>query len=423
MLTSIFQSHLGGGGFYVPGAAEAAKLSLEFGYQARARKDAIDRLMEGGRAVHQGLRLDSANLGGGDASKRRRVAEAAFLAAEHVQYGSPLGRFSVETKGRMDAAVPMASQGLVSIYKQVFEIEHAELAAWSGMICKIDTQVDPAAETYAWYEKDIVGVPRAASSYDAASIPMVNGPVAAQNLGNIVPALVGWETNFMEPRRAALAKRNGKPDFMIDAGKIEACKQVIAQFFDALWLYGDPSLGIDGLHNTPYKGGLVTAPAAAWSALTINQLTDELNKLFNWIPNRTQGRLGDIKRVKVFLPPSQYDLITKPTFLPGGLVGPSPWEAFAKGRGLSLDNIVKVHQLASANSAIWTGGPLGLAADRTYVIYEKGDMWDPHFILSQPIEVPAAPRPTNFGEVMMMHARGGGIRIADAERVFYYEGL
>ena len=406
-------SRLHGEGFHVP--TDIGRMSDNFAAMARDRRDAIKAMSGGARRImHAGHRVDSESLPAGAMQR-----ELALLAMEHAAAGSPL---SGGDGLRLDSAIPMASQALVSIYKQVFEIEHSELAAWSGKILAIDSQVDPAAQQAVWYESDIAGAPRAASTYDLTSIPMVNGPVASQNVIGIVPALVGWETNFMEQRYAKLAKQNNKPDFMLDARKIETCKMVIAQFFNALWLYGDPSRGIDGLHTSPVVGS-ITAPSGPWSGLSDAQIRDELTKMLFWITDRTNGRLGDIKRVQIQLPPSQFNRIHQPTFVPGGFVGVSIWESFAKANGLSDDQCIKVYEYASANSEVYTGGPSGLAADRAYVVYKKGDMWDPCFIYSQKIEIPAAPRMTGLGEVTYMHARGGGVRIADAQRVFAYDGL
>ena len=427
MLANFFESRLGGG-FKTHSPRETAEISARMGQMSKARRDAADALAGGRSVLYNGRRLDSRSLG--EAAGKRERAMSALLSGDHLaDPGSVLGRAAIVDREealrsgrRADSAIPMASQALASIYKQIYDIEHAELAAWSGMICKIDTQVDPAAEQYVWYERDIAGVPRTGSTYDVSTIPMVVGPVGAQNTGYIVPALVGWETNFMEGRRSALGVRNGKPDFQIDAGKIETCKTAIAQFFDALWLYGDASMQIDGLHSSPYVSNAPVS-AGAWSGLTTAGLIAELNSIFNLPANQTQGRLGDMRRVKFFCPPAQYDIITRPTVQAAGLASFSAWKSFAESKGLTDKNLVKVHQLAAANSAVYTGGPLGLAVDTAYIIYEKGDMWDPHFVLSQPIEVPAAPRMTGVGEVMYMHARGGGIRIADAQRIFRYEGL
>lgn len=417
MLSTFFQQRLGPGFILRP---DTAALSLAMGAQSKQRRDAVEAAIASrGRPIQygRGRRIDAAQFGKTEVEIRANLG-GRLLYEDHLRAGSHLVD---RMDGRSDADIPQASQALTFIYERVYQIEHAGLAAWDEQILKIDRSVDPAAEQYVWYEKDLIGAPRAASTYDITTIPMVVGPVAAPNLGRIVPALVGFETNFMDDRRTALARRNGKPDFQIEAGKIDVCKQVIAEFFNAAWLYGDVALGIDGLHSSPVVRN-IPSPSNTWANLTPQQLADELNKLFNFIPNTAQGGvLGDIKKVRLLLPPSQYDRIHEPTF--ANTQGMSVWAAFRDSHGLKDDQVVKVFEFASANSAVYTGGPLGLSADRAYVIYDVGDEWDPTFVMSQPIEIPVPPRQTGVGEVTYMHARGGGIKIPDGRRIAYYEGL
>ena len=420
MLSNLISSRLASvAGVIVPTAAEVRSLSSQMAHRASERLDAIDRSLAG-EVRFDGIRFDGSRQADQDAY--RRQAALRLLAADHARV-NPVTTDLMRNRGaRLDAVIPQASQALVEIYNQVYEIEHADLAAWDGQILDKKTDIDPAAEEVVTYERDIVGNPRVASSYDTTSIPMVNGPVAGVGLREqILPALVGYEGNFMEPRRTALARANGKPDFMIEQGKIEACHRGIAEFYNALWLYGDTASSISGLHTNPFISN-VPAPAGAWSGLTAQQLSDELSKLFNFIPDAAQGGgLGDMSKITLYLPPSQYNRIHDPTF--ANTTGLTPWQVFRDSHGLRDDQVRKVHSFAAANSAIFHGGPLGLTRDRAYVVYKKGDMWDPRFILSQPIEIPVPPRETGVGSVTYFHARGGGLWLPDARRVAYYEGL
>lgn len=421
----------------------ANRISIEAGNAALRREQMVDRILAG-----QDIRFDSANVLGSSAmlnladralkderaakslkrfdtddAKRREVIRRQLLAADHHTAGSQVVRAAMAARGRKDSTIPMASQALASIYQVVYEIEHAGLTAWDGEMLKINTSMcDPAAEQYVWYERDLAGMPKAGSTYDVTTIPMVNGPVAAQNTGFVMPALVGYETNFMEPRRAALARQNNKPDFMVEQGKIEASKRVIAEFGNALFLYGDKLHQIDGLHTSPLVPVYSSVPGS-WATATDSQINDELRRLWNLIANATQGRLKDIKKVKMLCPPSQFDRLMRPIITAMGIPGYSLWRQFSESMGIPFGNVVKCHELAAANSAIYTGGPLGLSVDTAYFVYEANDGWDWQFILSQPIEIPAPPRMTGIGDVTIMHARMGGVMIQDAQRGFKYVGL
>jgi hypothetical protein len=408
--------------------------SADLGRRSLHRQVIANAIANGRSADYSGYRFDSVAINGGyqrylDKNKDNKGAKLTvvdfaarqLLAAEHNAARSQVVQRASAMR-RMDSTVPMASQALASIYQIVYNIEHADLNAWDGNILPIDTKMaDPAAENFVWYERDLAGMPQAASTYDLTKIPMVVGPVAAQNQGFIVPALVGFETNFMEPRRAALSRQNNKPDFQIEAGMIETANRVIAEFYNSLWLNGDSTHQIDGLHTSPVVP--VYTAVGAWSGLTDIQLIAELNRLWNLIPNNTLGRLNEMKRIRMLCPPSQYDRLTKPSFTASGLPTFSVWKLFADSKGIPLDNLVKVHEFAATNSQIYTGGPLGLVVDTAYFVYEKGDGWDCSFILSQPIEIPSPPRLTGLGEVTYMHARGGGVMIQDAQRIFRYTGL
>ena len=413
MLQNFINARMSGHGlksFSDPGAISRTLAQL-----SQQRHDAAQAARNSGVLSYGGGRCDAAAFGT-DPDKADRAMRFRMLAHEHA------AACSRRTGERLDATIPMASQGLTEIYNQVYKYEHSDLAAWEGQIFDRKTDIDPAAEQYVTYERDLVAVPRVGSTYDVTGIPMANGPAADVGLiGNIVPMLVGYEGNFMEPRRTALGVRNGKPDFMIEQGKIEACQRTIAEACNSLWLYGDTGLGIDGLHSNPFIGNVPSSPGV-WSGLTAQQLADELVKLFNFIPDTAQGSgLRDMKNVTLYLPPEQYNRIMTPTF--ANTTGVTPWQVFRDANGLRDDQVRKVHSFAAANSQVFTGGPLGLVRDRAYVVYKQRDLWDPQFVMSQPIEIPVPPRETGVGNVTIFHARAGGLWLPDARRVAYYEGL
>jgi hypothetical protein len=315
----------------------------------------------------------------------------------------------------------MASQALTYFYSEVYQIEHNDLPAWQGDILAIDRSVDPAAERYQWYEMDILGVARASNSYSAEDVPIVAGPAAQANLGNIVPALVGMEINFMDMRRAALARANGKPDFNVERTMSEACQRSLAEFGHYLWMYGDAALGIDGLMNHPAVS-TITLPGGPWSGKTPQQILTDLTTMIFTIPNTTSGQLGDLKKIKIFLPMAQWEQANTQIISAAG--SESVLSYFKKVNSLRDEQVVMLPELAAANSYVYSGGPTFLSADRAIVLYRDNDIRkDPVFVLPQDIEMPAPPRNNGLSETTFYHARYGGMKLPDARRLRYVAGL
>lgn len=339
--------------------------------------------------------------------------------AERWEWATALAQLGHDNV-RADSLVPMASQALTYFYSGVVEVMHANLPAWEGKILPIDRRPDRAAENFVWYEYDLVGIAKAVSTYAQKDIPMVNGPIGQANYGAIVPFLCGMEVNFMDNRRSALAKLNGKPDFQVEQNKAKMCVRAIAEAINFLWLFGDPVLGIEGLMNNS-KIGMLTL-VGAWAAKTPLQILDDLSSMITIIPNATQGQLGDMSRIKIFLPPEQYNLANSQPVTSAG--SGTILDFFKKSWSLRDDQIIREYSFAAANSQIYIGGPQGLQRDRAVVFYDQGDIdRDPSFVLSQDIEVPMAPRMNGLSETTYYHARAGGCKIPDARGIRYVEGL
>lgn len=365
-----------------------------------------------GATVH-GMRVDSAG-------RSREQTWDAAMGQAHVLQWAQLHAYRAGGGARMDAFVPMANEGLTSVVSEVYRHEHAELSAWSEKILPIDRNfVDPSAERYEWYETDNIGVARAANSYSMMDIPMVAGPEAGLNVGTVVPALVGMETNFMDEPRAALARSNRKPGFDIARMKAEACDQALAEFANFMWLYGDPLLGIHGFHNHPNVATIFIA--TPWASATAAQIAADLVTILNTIPNTTRGRLTDFRKITIKLPPTQAQIAKNLIVSAAG--DKSVLRYFIDNNGLRPEQIEEVHDFAAANSQIYADGPFGLTRDRGAVIYQKGDRWDPRFLLPQDIEMPAPPRQNGLSETTFFHMRVAGMLLADAQRMLYIEGL
>lgn len=389
-----------------------------------ARRQARVREFLAGRPVIPGRRLDSLDAAekvdaAGKALSRYQIADREARVAEWAEFfGESLRRDGLPV--RLDGTVPMAAEGLTSFFPTPYEVQHMNLPAWDGEILPIDRRVDPAAEDYVWWETDLVGVARAANSYDRTTIPMVAGPAAQANRGTIVPALVGMEVNFMDARRAALARDNRKPFFDVDRRKEEACRRALAEFFHFLWLFGDVTLGIDGLFNHPGVGAITIV--GTWATKTPLQILADMNLIVNTIPNDTGGALGDRKRLKIMLPPAQYQAAAQAPVTASG--DKSVLSFFLETWNLAPTQVVEVQQFAAANSQIYNGGPNGLAQDTGIVTYDRGNIDDnPSFVLSQDIEVPAPPHETGLSTVTYYHARGGGLRLPDARAIRRISGF
>lgn len=394
------------------------------------------------RRTVAGLRLDAAS------KTPRQDAVARAAAVEWAQYlaGRFGGRVTDHLEGgalfamshmhqlhgepgtayRADSTVPMAVQGLTYISPEVYRIQHVGLPFWEETVLKTYRAVDPAANDYIWYETDNVGVARVASTYDVTTIPMVNGPLASDNRGLIIPALCGYEQNFMDPRREALGVRMGKPDFQVEVMKREACERAIAEFFDNLWFGGDAGHGIDGLMNNPLVSTL-SLPGGAWSGKTALQILDDLKTMVFAISNRTMGGLPDLGKVTIWLPPTQWQKLLEPVTAAGASslldYFISTFRAGEMG-GRGVPKLAFEYRLAATNSYAYNGGPNLLTQDTALIVYQEGNVErDPTFVLSQPIEVPAPVRQTGVGDVTYFHARGGGLRLPDARRLIYVTGI
>ena len=430
--TPLLSLPRGVSGVHLPGSAAlrsspAYRHVLAAGQARRAREAQLLSGRKDARGSVHGHRVDAspaATAVRGDAAAQARHLALAEEWTEFLAWSAqvaPDADFTPALAARRDALVPVASQALTYFYSEVYEIQHADLPAWNGDILKIDRGVDPAAETYVWYEKDIVGVARASNSYSMADIPVVAGPAAQANVGNIVPALVAMEINFMDMRRAALARANGKPDFQVERSMAEACNRALAEFGHFLWLYGDSQLGIDGLHNHPAVS-TITLTGGPWSTKTPAQILTDLTTMLYTIMNTSQGQLGDLRKIKIFLPMAQWQQAnTQPITAAGDK---SVLSYFMENNNLREDQVTYLAELAAANSQVYTGGPTFLNADRALVMYLDGRMdMDPVFVLPQDIEMPAPPRQNGLSETTFYHARFGGMKLPDARRLRYVEGL
>jgi hypothetical protein len=421
-LLSTFASQVHGhGGRVLTHDANAYKGVQRF--HAERRNDAAALLA--GRAVN-GERLDAipANQRMDSAGKAISPNTLAMSRATVHAWAKSIGEMINWTDGkgdrvRMDALVPVASQALTYFYNEVMEIVHNGLPAWEELILPINRKVPSAAENYVSYERDLQGVARVASTYAVPSIPMVAGPSAQVGItGRIIPFLVGMETNFREAIQAAFARANGKPDFQIEKGKTDGCQRAIAEAINFLWLYGDATMGINGLMNHPAISTLTIT--GTWASKTTSQIQDDLTAMINVIPNNTAGQLGDRARIKITLPPAAWQRANNLYVTAAGSV--TILESFEKRYpGLK---IVEEQSFASANSQIYTGGPLGLTRDRALIYYDQKDATrDPSFVLSQDIEMPAPPRQNGLSETVIFHARAGGCDVPDSRGIMFAEGL
>jgi hypothetical protein len=166
----------------------------------------------------------------------------------------------------------------------------------------------------------------------------------------------------------------------------------------------------------------ISLAGGPWSGKTAAQINSDLVQILNTIRNSAQGgQFNDLKKLKILLPHLQYQRAQNLIVSASG--DKSVLRYFLDNNGLRDDQVQQVYDFQASNSALWQGGPLGLSADTGAVIYNLGDQWDPMFIMPQKIEMPAPPRQNGLGETTFYHMRIGGMRVADARRMQYIQGL
>lgn len=329
----------------------------------------------------------------------------------------------LKADGKFDEAdVTMAAEGLTHMYSKVYERKYPELLAYSGLLLPIGEEVHPGAETYEWWERDLVGQAVVASTYNEDSIPMVGGPKATANVGRIKPFLNGYKTNFRTKIREALARKNGKPDFRVDQGKAEAAMLGHAEAINALWLWGDPEWNIPGLMKETRirviqaQNGASNSPL--WSQKTGDEITADLMTMVNsmhQLSNKTR------RAKRVVLPQQQFDYIagtprgngTDTTIL--GFVTNALKE---KRQPVEFIGAIEFNV---ASSTAYNGGTPQLLFDRAVIIdTDESAAW---FELPVRPEQPMAPKQTGLGEVTFMHSRAGGLHLEDAQSILFFDGF
>jgi hypothetical protein len=417
-------SNAGLAGLKVVEGAEAGNLSRVFAEATIERNSTINAALGGGRAIYGGARIDSARFGGATEADKRRELDGYLRALDWARSDARWFRSGARVDGaRVDSDVPMASQGLLHIMERVYKFEHSDLPAANGKILPVESRgVDPAAEEIIAYEMDIAANAQAASTYDQTMIPMVQGVRGAVGPRlPVLPLLIGYETNFMDQRRESMTRSNGKPDFDLMNGKIDACRRALQQAANAVWLYGDNATGLPGLHT---YNAFATMPAAPgpWTdsnggaLLTGQQYLDELDKIYNFIARRAGGgELGDMRKVVVYLPRNQYNVVRRVPITAAG--NKTVWTYFAEANGLTDKNMVMIDAFAADQSQVYAGGPLGLTEDVGYSMVMLGDGFDACFMQPQPIEIPAPEQNTGLGSVVYFHQRISGMWVQDARRI------
>lgn len=395
----LFQRLSSSGGIFLPDASVIAQFSEE------ARRLASERF----EAAHGrgGRRFDGCD-------SRPAIASRQLLAQFDSYFRSGEGKFD-------DADMPVAMQGLTHFFQEVRERSYADLPAYNGDILPISEDIDPGAETYVWYERDLFGQAMTVSTYDEASVPMVGGPTAIPNTGRIKPFLNGWKTNFRTKAREALMKRNGKPDFREDQGKEEAAERGHTEAINALWLWGDKPWGIPGLAKEtrirviPAPDGVLSSPL--WVNKTVDEQIRDVLLAINAIHTYSNKTL---RCTRLLMPQEHFDLIS------GSRISGTD--------GTVLSYINKVQQekrqpveirgmleLNVANSESYDGGPPELAFNRMVAIAVDKKL--ACFELPVRPEIPMAPKNTGLGEVFFKHSRAGGLNLKDAQSIVFVDGI
>lgn len=382
---------------------DARELSREFAEARDRRLQAARIIAAGGGGRYGQVRIDSA----------KSDAEA-YLKALAIDWALAMDK----TRARVDSFAPMAFDALTSAYQEIYKVEHRPLDA-TLMFPAQSGGHSAAAEDIAVYESDIIGGAQVGNSY-SSDIPLVAGPVMSEFRQPVIPFMVAGERNFMDDRRLSLARQNNAPAVDTWESKTAAAAQSIAAAKNAMWLYGSTIAGIDGIFGNPNIPVMQPSPGP-WSTLTADQLTDELSKLFNHIPDRMfNGGDDAMRRVKLFLPPAALRRI-RDVKIPN--TGISVWVSFRDSYGLRDEQLVAVYSLDPANSTLLPGGVSGLSAATALVKMDMGDQWDPYLLETQPLEIPVPTQINGINERTIWHSRAGGLVVVDARRVATCSGL
>jgi len=172
------------------------------------------------------------------------------------QVRQELCRNNKDPSARMDAnTVPFLSQQLEQVQAKAFEVPHAALPFMEGAVIPIQRDIDPGAETYAYYVYDGKGQAEFITNY-ADDAPVVDIE-AKKTIKQTAGIQLGYRMNRQDIRAAAfggldLAQRKAKQATL---GHLEKHEIVAA--------YGSAARGLDGFLNAQNVPELAPAPDAS----------------------------------------------------------------------------------------------------------------------------------------------------------------
>jgi len=188
------------------------------------------------------------------------LAQAAQLAAQ-VNQMVAMGADRGDDTRRMDAdEVAMLALSLEQMRARTYEVDYPELK--SRLILPVATDIDTAAETFAYEVQDYVGRARVVRNY-AKDFPSVE--IRSEKVSHrVIPLGDSFNYTLQDIRRAAFTGRG------LEARKAIAARRVYERSLDAIAAFGAPDDGIaDGIANKTVGTGTgqirsTAATATAW---------------------------------------------------------------------------------------------------------------------------------------------------------------
>lgn len=286
---------------------------------------------------------------------------------------------------------------LESLFSRVYEEKHS--AQLKGrLLVPTNSEVDPAARTFAYQMGSEVGEARIISDY-ADDLPTVEG-YAKEYAGKIASLGASFSVSIMELRHAALA------GIQLESKKAIGVKKAIDRKIDQLICTGDSSVGFSGFAthaSVPSASGLT----GNWGTATPAQIQADIEKICLQLFTNAAGTIPEARSITLVVDSATYarlatlrlDSFNTTTVL-----------QYVLGSIPMLANIEVWERLATAN-----------AGARRVVAYVK-DSENLEAVIPQEFEM-LPMQAKSLAYSIPCHARYGGVIIRFPKTLLYCDGV
>ncbi len=219
--------------------------------------------------------------------------------------------------------------------------------------------------------------------------------------------ITGYHVFYDEIDRARLF------NMPIDTYETQAVAEAAEKQIDDIAVSGDVAsgltLGLTGLFNLPDVAQATGGSATAWSAATVDQMTDDLWALMNSV---RVGSKETATCTNIILPDAQFQLLAKKR----DTYGNTALDLFMKSiQGLGR-TAPKIDSWTKADTADGSGGPRAVA-------YDANHQLGPRLLLSERLRNFGPPRLISGGWYQDMCYTTGGVICPAATTVVYLDSL